>query len=67
MSNRFGPAGIFSTDNPVSDQMQIDAEMGPDDEYLFGDTCEYAGEDHIFGSWSAVGRRLPSAIKEKSK
>jgi len=26
------PAGIFSTDNPQSDRMQIEAEQGPDEE-----------------------------------
>lgn len=31
-SRQSGPAGIFSTDNPVSDQMQIDAETW-DEEY----------------------------------
>lgn len=37
----FGPAGIFSTDNPVADQAQIEAEQGPaeddfEDEEEFG-------------------------------
>lgn len=29
----YGPAGIFSTDNPVSDAMQIAAEEGPWEEW----------------------------------
>ena len=28
--NYYGPAGIFSTDNPISDQMQIDEESWVD-------------------------------------
>ena len=33
MIKRFGPAGIFSTDNPVSDAMQIEEESwDPEDD-----------------------------------
>ena len=32
MAQHFRPAGIFSTDDPGSDQMQIEAEQGPWDE-----------------------------------
>lgn len=46
MSDYLGPAGIFSTDNPVSDEMQILAEQGPEDE-LWEE--EYPVEDIIHG------------------
>jgi len=46
MSDYFGPAGIFSTDNPVSDMMQIMAEQGPEDE-LWNE--EYPEVDVVYG------------------
>ncbi len=52
MSQYFGPAGIFSTDNPVSDTMQIEAEQGPwDEEDLFWED-EYPTEDVLYAGCS---------------
>ncbi len=59
---RYGPAGIFSTDNPVSDAMQIAAEEGPPEEdyedWLFGDDDPVAVP--LFGScrcgWQGSGQ-----------
>lgn len=54
MSKYLGPAGIFSTDNPVSDMMQIEVEKGPyDEEDLFGeDDYDYPTEDVVYGGCS---------------
>jgi hypothetical protein len=45
----YGPAGIFSTDNPQSDRMQIEAEEYDEDEYRDRDDdvddYEYADEE----------------------
>lgn len=43
----YGPAGIFSTDNAQSDQMQIDAEQHVDegDDELSGVICVGCGND----------------------
>ena len=51
MSNHFGPAGIFSTDDPTADRRQIEAEQwGEEEEFLFGqqpvDPDEYPVEDY---------------------
>lgn len=52
MSKYLGPAGIFSTDNPVSDQMQIEAEQGPwGEEDLFSEE-DYPQEDIVYGCCS---------------
>jgi len=51
VSGYFGPAGIFSTDNPVSDQMQIEAEQGPESEWEEDllDEDEYPETDILHG------------------
>lgn len=45
MAKRFGPAGIFSTDDPVSDQRQIEAEQGPWEEE---DEEDYPEEEILY-------------------
>lgn len=48
----FGPAGIFSTDDPGADQRQIDAESAPfeewdDDDYSHEDEADYPEVDSV--------------------
>jgi hypothetical protein len=47
MSQYYGPAGIFSTDDPTADAMQIAEEEGPEEEELWGD--DWPVEDTIHG------------------
>jgi hypothetical protein len=49
MSQYYGPAGIFSTDNPVSDAMQIAEEEGPEEDQ----DALYYGEEPWDDYWPA--------------
>ena len=46
----YGPAGSFSTDNPVSDQMQILAEPGPWDEEELWEEEDFCEVNYLFAS-----------------
>ena len=55
MSKYLGPAGIFSTDDPVSDMMQIATERGPWDEEGLYREGDYPVEDVVYGGCSECG------------
>jgi hypothetical protein len=50
MSQYYGPAGIFSTDDPTTDAMQIAAEYGPEEEWDEEPPDEWPPEeDRLYG------------------
>ena len=56
---RFGPAGIFSTDDPAADQRQIEAESHNPEEDLWEQPDEVHGDDPGEYPWDISDREEP--------